>query len=357
VAYLELRNLWKWYGSAVGVEDVSLEIEKAEFVSLLGPSGCGKTTTLRLVAGLCSPDEGEIILEGEPITRTPVPKRGMGMVFQTWALFPNMSVEQNIGFPLKVQKASGSEIARRVKEIIELVGLRGLEKRHPHQLSGGQQQRVALGRAIARNPRVLLLDEPLSALDAPIRKLLIVEIRRLQQQLGMTTLYVTHDQEEALSMSDRVAVMSQGRIVEIGTPEVLYNSPQSAFAASFIGATNILTGEVIDAERALIRVDQMELQAKDIPIPGAVKGQKVKVSVRPEDIRCHRGSCAEAAHGARAKVVVKYFLGATTRINVSCGNVQLRIDLPSASANPVAGGEDVCLHFDTPCRILEVIRG
>ncbi len=354
MAYLELRNLWKAYGTAVAVRGVSLEIDKAEFVSLLGPSGCGKTTTLRLVAGLSVPDEGEILLEGQPITRTPVPQRGMGMVFQTWALFPNMTVEQNIGFPLKVQRAAAPEIGRRVQEIVELVGLRGLERRHPHQLSGGQQQRVALGRAIARNPRVLLLDEPLSALDAPIRKLLIVEIRRLQQQLGMTTLYVTHDQEEALSMSDKVAVMSEGGIVEIGTPEMLYNAPQTAFAASFIGATNILTGVVIDAQRASIRVGELELQGTAAPIPGAVNGQKVKVSVRPEDIRCHRWAGPD--QGARGRVIVRYFFGAVTRMNVSCGDVQLRVDIPSSAATMVGGGDDVCLHFDSPCRVLELLK-
>ncbi len=357
MGYLELRNLWKRYGTAVAVEDVSLEIGEAEFVSLLGPSGCGKTTTLRLVAGLCRPDEGEILLEGESITRTPVPKRGMGMVFQTWALFPNMNVAQNIGFPLKVQQTPSARIAERVKEIMEMVGLTGLEGRHPHEISGGQQQRVALGRAMARNPRVLLLDEPLSALDAPIRKSLIVEIRRLQQQLGMTTLYVTHDQEEALSMSDRVAVMSQGRIVEIGTPEMLYHSPQTAFAASFIGATNILAGEVLDGRTGLIQVDGLRLKAKDLPASGLRDGQKVKASLRPEDIHCHRGPCAGTDFAARGKVTVKYFLGATTRFNVSCGNVQLRVDVPSADAGSIGGGDEVCLHFDLPCRILETLQG
>jgi len=355
MAYLELKKLWKRFGPTVAVADMSLEVSKAEFVSLLGPSGCGKTTTLRLVAGLAVADSGEILLEGEAITGLAVHLRGMGMVFQTWALFPNMTTAQNVGFPLRVQNAPRQEIGRRVAEIVELVGLKGFERRYPHELSGGQQQRVALGRALARDPRVLLLDEPLSALDAPIRRSLIVEIRRLQQQLGITTLYVTHDQEEALSMSDRVVVMNQARIVEIGTPEKLYHCPESAFSASFIGATNIFVAEVVDEERALVKIGSLRLPVEGLK--GAPRGEKVKVSVRPEDIRVEQErQSAAAPYKVCARVIVKYFLGASTRINVACGEIQFKVDVPSVAAQRIAGGEELWLSFPSPCRLIERAR-
>jgi putative spermidine/putrescine transport system ATP-binding protein len=350
--YLKMENLWKRYGHTAAVAGISLEIEQGEFVSLLGPSGCGKTTTLRLVAGLIAPESGEIWLQGEPITKIPVPMREIGMVFQSWALFPNMTAEQNIGFPLKIRKLPKKQIASRVTEILDLVGLGGLENRFPHELSGGQQQRVGLGRALARDPRVLLLDEPLSALDAPVRRSLIVEIRRLQRQLGITTLYVTHDQEEALSMSDRVAVMNQGRIVEVGTPEGLYREPESAFAATFIGATNILLGEVIDIDRAQVQVGGIKLPVVDLR--GSRVGSKVRVLVRPEDVRFFAQPPLEGTY-SHGKIVIRTFLGATTRFDTLCGEIRFRVDVPSSEATHFVGTQDVWLSFVNPSRIIEVL--
>ena len=353
MAYLMLENLWKRFGGTVAVAGVSLEVGGGEFVSLLGPSGCGKTTTLRLVAGLLPPDRGEIWLEGQPISQVPAHSRGMGMVFQSWALFPNMTAAQNIGFPLRVQGLPPGRIASRVAEIVALLGLEGLEDRYPHEVSGGQQQRVGLGRALARGPRVLLLDEPLSALDAPVRKGLIVEIRHLQQQLGMTTLYVTHDQEEALSMSDRVALMDRGQIIEVGTPERLYTEPSSAFAATFIGATNMFVAEVLDPERGRVGVGGLTLQVHDLR--SVRLGQRVRVSVRPEDIRLLDRAPAEGNTVLRGRVLVKTFMGAVTRLDVQCEGLRVRVDAPSSAASIVAGQQEVWLVLPERCRIVEVV--
>jgi putative spermidine/putrescine transport system ATP-binding protein len=353
MAYLALEQLWKRFGATAAVAGLSLEVERGEFVSLLGPSGCGKTTTLRLVAGLLTPDAGEVWLEGARISHLPAAEREMGMVFQAWALFPNMTAAQNIGFPLKVRGLPARRIATRVAEIIELLGLEGLEHRYPHELSGGQQQRVGLGRALAREPRVLLLDEPLSALDAPVRRGLIVEIRRLQQQLDMTTLYVTHDQEEALSMSDRVALMDRGRIVEMGTPERLYAEPQSAFTARFIGATNTLLAEVTDVARSLVRVAGLTLRVPDLR--GAGAGARVRIGIRPEDLRMATRAPLAGANVLQGRVLVKTFMGPVTRVDVRCGDVRLRVDAPSSEAATVSSQQDVWLLFPEHCRVLEVL--
>jgi putative spermidine/putrescine transport system ATP-binding protein len=353
MAYLALQNLSKRFGSTIAVAGVSLEVERGEFVSLLGPSGCGKTTTLRLVAGLLTPDEGEIYLEGQSISHVPAHGRGIGMVFQSWALFPNMTAAQNVGFPLRIRGLPADRIASRVAEIVALLGLEGLEHRYPHELSGGQQQRVGLGRALARDPRVLLLDEPMSALDAPVRKGLIVEIRRLQQQLDMTTLYVTHDQEEALSMSDRVALMDRGEIVEVGTPERLYHEPASAFAATFIGATNTLVAEVVDPERGRVEIGGLALRVSDLA--GAGRGRRVRVSVRPEDIRLLDRQPVGGDAAVRGRVLVKTFMGAVTRLEVQCEDLRLRVDTPSSEASKVSGQQEVWLLLPERCRVIEVL--
>ncbi len=233
MALLELKNIAKSYQNAVAVRDFSLDVAEGEFVSFLGPSGCGKTTTLRMIAGFERPDGGTIRLEGNDITNTPPNQRNVGMVFQSYALFPNMNVAQNIGFGLKLARRPKQEIDRRVAEMLEMIHMEGYGNRYPYQMSGGQQQRVALARAIAIQPQVLLLDEPLSALDAKIRVELREEIRRIQRELNLTTIYVTHDQEEALSLSDRVVVMSAGEVEQIGPPFEIYNYPKTAFTASW----------------------------------------------------------------------------------------------------------------------------
>ncbi len=245
MAFLELTNVRKVFpnAQAAAVEDFNLAVERGEFVSFLGPSGCGKTTTLRMVAGFEVPTSGSIVMDGNDITGIRPNQRNIGMVFQSYALFPNMTVADNIGFGLSVARAPKPEIQQRVKEMLALIKLEQLGGRYPYQLSGGQQQRVALARALAIRPQLLLLDEPLSALDAKIRVSLRNEIRAIQRQLGITTIYVTHDQEEALSLSDRVVVMNQGVIDQVGVPFEIYNFPKTAFVASFVGTLNVLDAD------------------------------------------------------------------------------------------------------------------
>ena len=246
MSYLDLININKSFGTTVAVENFNLNIMQGEFVSFLGPSGCGKTTTLRMIAGFELPTSGQISLENRDLTYLPPNKRNVGMVFQSYALFPNMTVADNIGYGLKVTKKSRQEITARVDEMLGLIHLEDRRTHYPSQLSGGQQQRVALARALAIRPQVLLLDEPLSALDAKIRLELRHEIRRIQQQLGITTIYVTHDQEEALSLSDRVVVMSQGKVEQVGTPAQIYSFPATEFVAQFVGQINLLPVKVVN---------------------------------------------------------------------------------------------------------------
>ena len=247
MAFLDLIGLQKRFADTVAVEDFNLAIDRGEFVAFLGPSGCGKTTTLRMVAGFEVPTAGRILLDGVDIANRPPNQRNVGMVFQSYALFPNMTVGQNVGFGMMVAKKAKEETAARVREMLKLIQMAELINRYPYQLSGGQQQRVALARALALQPQVLLLDEPLSALDAKIRVELRAEIRRIQNQLGITTIYVTHDQEEALSISDRVVVMNAGRMEQVGPPFEIYNFPKTSFVASFVGTLNQLRCTVVDA--------------------------------------------------------------------------------------------------------------
>ena len=252
--FLELSHVKKRFGAFAAVEDFVLSADRGEFVSFLGPSGCGKTTTLRMIAGFEYPDSGSIKVDGKEITDLPPNKRNVGMVFQAYALFPNMTVANNVGFGMRVKRQPKDAIRKRVGELLQLINMPEKADRYPYQLSGGQQQRVALARALAIEPTVLLLDEPLSALDAKIRVSLRTEIRSIQRQLGITTVYVTHDQEEALSLSDRVVVMSQGRIEQIGTPFEIYNFPATAFVASFVGTLNALQADVVDAAAGIVSV-------------------------------------------------------------------------------------------------------
>jgi putative spermidine/putrescine transport system ATP-binding protein len=261
MAFLEIKNVNKLFGEMAAVKDFNLDVERGELVTFLGPSGCGKTTTLRMVAGFEEPNPGRIILDGEDITNRPPNKRDVGMVFQAYALFPNMTVAQNIGFGLKVRKAPEATVKQRIEEMLALIHLETKGGSYPHQLSGGQQQRVALARALAIHPRVLLLDEPLSALDAKIRVSLRAEIRAIQQKLGTTAIYVTHDQEEALSISDRIVVMYDGRIEQVGSPFEIYNFPTTAFVASFVGTLNTTDAEVVDPKNSSLRLEGQVIQA------------------------------------------------------------------------------------------------
>src|SRR5579859_1439207 len=259
MAFLDLDDVQKRFATTVAVESFTLHVERGEFVSFLGPSGCGKTTTLRMIAGFEMPTAGRIQVAGADITHQPPSRRHIGMVFQSYALFPNMTVAANIGFGLKVARQPAAAIGRRVEEMLKLIHLPALGNRYPYQLSGGQQQRVALARALAIQPQLLLLDEPLSALDAKIRVSLRNEIRAIQRQLGITTIYVTHDQEEALSLSDRVVVMSEGRIEQVGTPFQIYNFPATPFVASFVGTLNVLPAQVLDAATGRLAVEGQEI--------------------------------------------------------------------------------------------------
>jgi spermidine/putrescine ABC transporter ATP-binding subunit len=284
-APVELKNISKRFGDVVAVDSVSLQLEVGEFLTLLGPSGSGKTTTLMMIAGFETVDKGEILINGEPVTHIPPYARNLGFVFQHYALFPHMTVFENIAFPLKVRRIDPQTQATRIKEVLELVMLPGLENRMPSQLSGGQQQRVALARALIFNPLVLLMDEPLSALDKKLRQQMQLEIKHIQHNLNITVIYVTHDQEEALIMSDRIAVMNKGKIAQVASPEGIYEKPSDSFVADFIGETNFFSGTVCRSERG-----SSVMKTNDdirLPLSSSVdlqNGQPVRIAIRPEKL-------------------------------------------------------------------------
>jgi putative spermidine/putrescine transport system ATP-binding protein len=319
MAFLELTNVTKSFAQFNAVESFNLKVERGELVSFLGPSGCGKTTTLRMIAGFEMPTTGTITINGGDITRIQPNKRNVGMVFQAYALFPNMTVADNIGFGLKIAKKPASDVKKRAEEMLTLIHMAGLGDRYPYQLSGGQQQRVALARALAFSPQVLLLDEPLSALDAKIRVSLRQEIRSIQRKLGITTIYVTHDQEEALSLSDRVVVMNNGHIEQVGTPFEIYNFPTTEFVAQFVGTLNTLTAEVRDGASGKLVVDRQEIHSAQ-PLEGAQSGEHVSVSIRPERISL-AGLYGESPKANMMDCTIENitFLGSIVRIQVRTG--------------------------------------
>jgi len=323
MAHLTLSNICKQFAGTVAVQDFNLEVEKGEFVSFLGPSGCGKTTTLRMIAGFEVPTTGKVTIDDVDITDKAPNQRNVGMVFQAYALFPNMTVAQNIGYGLRIRRESKSEINRRVEEMLALIHLEQKGKSFPHQLSGGQQQRVALARALAIHPQVLLLDEPLSALDAKIRVSLRAEIRAIQRKLGITAIYVTHDQEEALSISDRIVVMYEGKIEQVGSPFEIYNFPQTAFVASFVGTLNTAAGEVVDPANHLLQIDGVQLQAA-VGLDGKQKGDKVSIAIRPE--RFNFIAQERKANILDCQIENITFLGSVVRIQVSVGSNRFYMD-------------------------------
>ena len=322
--YLTVQGVTKRFGRFTALNGVSLEVREGEFVSFLGPSGCGKTTLLRAIAGLDIASEGRIVQAGRDITRLPPGERDFGIVFQSYALFPNLDVRRNIAYGLRGPMWPREKVEARVAELIAMVGLEEHARKFPAQLSGGQQQRVALARALANRPGLLLLDEPLSALDAIVRLRLRGEIRALQKSLGVTTIMVTHDQEEALSISDRIVVMSEGRIEQIGTPEEVYRRPASAFVAGFVGRAGSFTAQV-EAPRRL-RAGPMAIEAE-----GAASlspGQAARAFIRPEDVRL--GPDAEGHPGAfEALVTGVEFLGAFCRVHLLAEGVKLEADVPA----------------------------
>ena len=323
MSYLSLSNITKQYGDAVVVDNFNLEIAKGEFISFLGPSGCGKTTTLRMVAGFETPTSGRIMLDGEDITDKAPNQRTVGMIFQSYALFPNMTVAQNIGFGLSVRKESKEMIKQRVDEMIVLINLEKHAHKYPYQLSGGQQQRVSLARALAIHPQVLLLDEPLSALDAKIRVSLRSEIRAIQRKLGITAIFVTHDQEEALSISDRIVVMNAGLMEQVGTPFEIYNFPQTQFVANFVGSLNTVKAEVSDPAKGLVTVDGVQfITASDIK--SRKKGDTIRISVRPE--RFSFAEIQKKDNVLDCTIENITFLGSVVRIQVKIGNSNFNMD-------------------------------
>ncbi len=341
---VKVNNVSKYFGSLAAVDNLSLEIKPGELFTLLGPSGCGKTTLLRTIAGFYYQDNGQILFDGKQIDLLPPHKRNTGMVFQSYAIFPFLSVYDNVAYGLKAHGVSKSEQKERVMEAISLVRLTGLEKRRPNQLSGGQQQRVAVARAIVIEPQVLLMDEPLSNLDAKLRVEMRVDIRRLQKKLGITMIYVTHDQEEALAISDRIAVMSTGRIAQMGSPWEIYHNPTDPHVANFIGVSNFFTCPVssVDADKQKVEVD---FYGKDLKTSSLVKAETEKViaSVRPEAMGIvEQGNTSLDKINFKAKVVDTTYLGAGLRITARTSDdvdFQIQISHPSQIDNFVSGSE------------------
>jgi spermidine/putrescine ABC transporter ATP-binding subunit len=319
---VRLDGITKRFGEVVALHEVSLHVRRGELMTLLGPSGCGKTTLLNLVAGFITPDAGEIAIDGARITDLPTYRREIGMTFQNYALFPHMNVASNVGYGLRARRLDKTEVARRVAAALGLVKLTGLEDRKPRQLSGGQQQRVALARALVVRPKVLLLDEPFSALDRNLRGAMQVELREIQRKLDVTTIFVTHDQSEALSLSDRIAVMADGRIRQFGTPDDVYRRPADRFVASFVGDVNVLRArlERRDGTATIVAVGTAHVKVPSGPLDGAAPGATVDLFVRPEDLRVADDRSPAVAHGV---VAAQVYQG---------GHVDLHVDSPEVAS-------------------------
>ena len=343
--FLKIEHVRKSFGPTTVVQDFNLDVAAGEFVSFLGPSGCGKTTVLRMVAGFEEPSAGAIVVGGRDVTRLKPNQRNVGMVFQAYALFPNLTVAQNVGFGLKVAGVAKAECDKRVAEMLSLIKLPEFGDRYPYQLSGGQQQRVALARALAPKPKLLLLDEPLSALDAKVRVSLRDEIRAIQRDLGITTIFVTHDQEEALSISDRIVVMYGGKAEQVGSSFEIYNRPATKFVANFVGTLNVLEGVVSDAASGTVRID-----AQDIAVAGKLNGSRngdtVSLALRPEAIALGPRPGHDATLSGRIAEV--HFLGSVIRIRVGLGKGTVSLDtFNNSSTPPPAVGEQTSISFSS----------
>ena len=352
MAFIEIQNLFKRFKDVVAVNRIQLEINKGEMLTLLGPSGCGKTTTLRCIAGLEKPEDGDIVIDGKPMLSegfVPPSKRGIGMVFQNYAVWPHMKVFSNIVYGLKLLKLPRESIKEKAHQVLELVGLDGLEDRYPAQLSGGQQQRVALARALVTNPKVLLLDEPLSNLDAKLREELRFEIKSLVRRMGITSVYVTHDQAEAMVISDRVAIMDSGNVVQIGTPREIYDKPANRFVADFIGTMNFMSGEVIevlqDREAVYVRTEFSEkMLCRTNSISEVTPGAKVYASIRPEDVEVFAEPPQPTENLFKGTIVHKAYLGNFLFFFVSVNDTMIRVQVPHHL--PQEEGQELYLLLD-----------
>lgn len=355
---IELRYITKKFGDVVALNNVSLIVEEGEFVTLLGPSGCGKTTLLRIVAGFLEPDEGDVLLDGEMVNHIPPNLRPTGMVFQSYALFPHMTVEKNISFGLRMRGAPKAEITKKVNQAARLVGIEGMLDRYPNQLSGGQQQRVAVARTLAVEPAALLLDEPLAALDRKLRVGMRTELRKLVKQVGITTIFVTHDQEEALTMSDRIAVMDHGTIVQFGSPIEVYDNPKTTFVASFIGNSNLFQGILKQEENG-----QLIFEAKDLklPFPQELKGhlgQPLNLLVRPEHLQLELFEAKDPDDrlGVSGTITFVTLLGLSTEYEVKLDSgAQLKLEMSrSRNQSPLPEGSKVWVKPIDPASYLTI---
>ncbi len=343
------ERVFKSFDDVAALSDVSLTVRRGEFMTLLGPSGCGKTTLLNLIAGFFSPDRGRILIDGELVNDIATYKRGIGMMFQNYALFPHMTVMANIAYGLKARHLPKQEVSRRVAEALTLVKLAGLEDRKPRQLSGGQQQRVALARALVINPKVLLLDEPFSALDKHLRASMQIELREIQRKLGLTTIFVTHDQSEALSLSDRIAVMSEGHFRQVGSPDAVYANPSERFVASFIGDANVLRGQLvgIDKTHATVTLGSVQITVPSTSLQGAPISAPVDLFIRPEQLRFARAGEPSATNGT---IISQVYHGGHVDFHVECvdstrGRLLVRLSEPHAiTAWPIGSRVGISVH-------------
>ena len=359
MAFIKIQNLFKRFKTVVAINHIQLEVNKGEMLTLLGPSGCGKTTTLRCIAGLERPDEGDIVIDGKPMLSqgfVQPSKRGIGMVFQNYAVWPHMKVYNNIVYGLKLQRLSRQSIKEKAQKVLELVGLDGLEDRYPAQLSGGQQQRVALARALVGNPKVLLLDEPLSNLDAKLREELRFEIKSLVRRMGITSVYVTHDQAEAMVISDRVAVMEAGNVVQIGPPKEIYEKPANRFVADFIGTMNFMSGEVVEvgsnSNEVYVRTQfsqKLLCTSPDRTVVG--KGEEIYASIRPEDVQIFTEPPQSSENLFKGAIVHKAYLGNFLYFFVSVNETMIRVQVPHHM--PQEEGQELYLYLNPKkCMIL-----
>ena len=352
MAFIEIRDLFKQYKKVTAVNHINLEVNEGELLTLLGPSGCGKTTTLRCIAGLEKPEEGDIIIDGKPMISegfVQPAKRGIGMMFQNYAVWPHMKVYNNIVYGLRLQKISRQSIKEKAANVLELVGLQGLQDRYPGQLSGGQQQRVALARALIRNPKVLLLDEPLSNLDAKLREKMRFEIKSLVKRMGITSVYVTHDQAEAMVISDRIVVMEKGNIVQIGPPHEIYEKPASRFVADFIGAMNFIPGDVVQVitgtKEVLVRTEFSEkLLCRSTDGNVTTPGQKVYASIRPEDVTVFAEKPGVGENYFKGIIANKAYLGNFLFLFVDINGTTVRVQAPHQL--PVEEGHEIYLYLN-----------